>query len=200
LRGISRIHVELELRVPLSRIAIAVSVCVWALLAFGACGTASTATSGPSQNVIPSDRLFAIEDFATTGFKVAKEYDVKGLTAATGAWFGFWRPDGSAAKEYEIRFYASHADAVALGTSFAEEATGEGANLDEETATWKEGIRDRRYFFAGPIGSHGSGAVRAKYGGYAIYGNMILLCEGANRGHSLDRCDSLIDAIVSANG
>jgi hypothetical protein len=196
----NRIHMEFVLREPLSRIVVAVSVCVSALLALGACGTTSTATPEPLQNVTPSDRLFAIEDFATTGFKVAKEYDVKGLTAATGAWLGFWRPDGSDAKEYEIRLYASHADAVALGESFAEEATGEGANLDEETAMWKEGIRDRRYFFAGPIGSHGSGTVQAKYGGFVIYGNMVLLCEGANRGHSLDRCNSLIGAMVSSNG
>ncbi len=143
----------------------------------------------------PSDRLFTLDDFRATGFKVAKEYNVDGLTAATGAWFGFWRPEGSDAKEYEVRFYSSHEDAVQYGTSFAEEATGEAAVLEREDATWKEGIKDRRYFFAGPIGSHGSGAVKPKYGGYAIYGNMVLLCEGANPTHSLERCTSLIGAL-----
>ena len=149
----------------------------------------------PVRNVTPSDQLFTLDDFSGIGFKVAKEYDVDGLTAATGAWFGFWRPDGSDAKEYEIRFYASHEDAVQYGTSFAEEATGEAAVLERDEATWKEGIKDRRYFFAGPIGSHGSGAVQPKYGGYAIYGNVVLLCEGANPVHSLDRCISLIVAL-----
>ncbi|GIT18180.1 MAG: hypothetical protein CM1200mP39_09860 [Dehalococcoidia bacterium] len=62
-------------------------------------------------------------------------------------------------------------------------------------ATWKEGIKDRRYFFAGPIGTHGSGGVKAKYGGYVIYGNMIMLCEGANAAHSLDRCGALLAAM-----
>ncbi len=131
----------------------------------------------------PADRLFSLDDFPPTGFKVATEYDVEGLTGASGAWFGFWRPPGLPTKEYEIRFYASHADAVEYGTALADEATGEDAILDEDEATWAEGIKDRRYFFAGPIGTHGSGSVQAKYGGYAIYGNMVLLCEGADPGH-----------------
>jgi len=184
--------------------AVVAAVAATSVLTVIACGTESDSTLFPVapqraiHNVTPSDRLFAIEDFSPTGFKIAKEYDVSGLNAATGAWFGFWRPDGSDAKEFEIRFYSSHADAVEFGTSFADEATGEGAVLDEDEATWSEGIKDRKYFFAGPIGSHGSGKVQAKYGGYAIYGNMILLCEGANPTHSLERCNSLIEALAAA--
>ena len=169
------------------------------LLAILSCGVsydAPVAGQGQSnKNVTPSDQLFTLEDFGAIGFKVAKEYNVDGLTAATSAWFGFWRPEGSDAKEFEFRFYASHEDAVLYGTSFADEATGEGAVLEEEDATWKEDIKDRKYFFAGPIGSHGSGSVQPKYGGYSIYGNMILLCEGANATHSLERCSSLISAL-----
>ena len=123
----------------------------------------------------------------------------RGLTGATSAWFGFWRPAGLPAKEYEIRFYASHADAVEYGTAFADEATGENAILDKDEATWSEGIRDRRYFFAGPIGTHGSSSVQAKYGGYAIYGNMVLLCEGADPDHSLERCSELVTALLAAS-
>ena len=159
-------------------------------------GSDGAAAQGESlQKITPSEQLFTLDDFSANGFKVAKEYNVEGLTGATGAWFGFWRPEGSDAKEYEIRFYASHADAVQFGTPFADEATGEDAVLDEDEATWKEGIRDRRYFFAGLLGTHGSGSVQAKYGGYAIYGNMVLLCEGANADHSLGRCAALIDVL-----
>ena len=169
-------------------------------IALVSCGVADDVPAAEGQeesieNVIPSDQLFTVDDFSAVGFKVAKQYNVDGLTAATGAWFGFWRPEGSDAKEYELRFYASHEDAIQYGTSFADEATGDAAVLERDEATWKEGIKDRRYFFAGPIGSHGSGAVRPKYGGYAIYGNMVLLCEGANPSHSLDRCISLIGAL-----
>jgi hypothetical protein len=56
-------------------------------------------------------------------------------------------------------------------------------------------VKDRRYFFAGLVGTHGSGSVQPKYGGYAIYGNMVMLCEGANPEHSLDRCAALTNAI-----
>lgn len=39
------------------------------------------------------------------------------------------------------------------------------------------------------------GGGKAKYGGYVIYGNMIMLCEGANAAHSLDRCGALLAAM-----
>ena len=174
-----------------------------ALLALAACGSETGSESsapGPSetfQKVTPSDRVFTIDDFSRIGFRQSLEFNVEGLTAAVAAHFGFWRPEGLDAKEFEIRFYPAHEDAVEYGTPFAEEATGPDAKLDEETATWKEGLRKRRYFHAGPVGTHGSGAVDAKYGGYAIYGNMVLLCEGANAEHSLERCASLVAAVLA---
>lgn len=152
------------------------------------------------QMVTPSERIFAIDEFSSINFKVAKEYDVEGLTAATDAWFGFWKPVGSDAKEFEIRFYGSYEDAVQFGTPFADEVTGEDAVLDDDEATWQVGARDRRYFYAGLLGTHGSGSVQAKYGGYVIYGNMVLLCEGANPDHSLGRCAELVVALLAADG
>ena len=146
-----------------------------------------------------TDRIFTFDDLGRIGFKKTTEFDVSDLPEAITALFGFWRPDGLGAKEYEIRFYASHQDAVEHGTFYAEDATGLDANLDEETAAWKEGLKKRRYFHAGPVGTHGSGAVDAKYGGYAIYGNIVLLCEGANPEHSLERCASLMTAVLAAD-
>ncbi|MDP6667444.1 MAG: hypothetical protein QF357_08610 [Dehalococcoidia bacterium] len=170
------------------------------LVVLAACGSSDSASGGESfEKVTVSDRMFEIDEFRTIGLKVSKEYDVEDLTAATEAWFGFWRPDGSDAKEFEIRFYASHEDAVEFGTPFADNATGDDAVLDEDETIWAEGIRDRRYYFAAP-NSHGSGSVQAKYGGYAIFGNMVLLCEGANAEHSLDRCGALLDALGATDG
>ena len=122
-----------------------------AILSCGVSDDASAVGQGQSnKNVTPSNQLFTLEDFGAIGFKVAKEYNVDGLTSATGAWFGFWRPEGSDAKEFEFRFYASHEDAVLYGTSFADEATGEGAVLEEEDATWKEGIKGSQILFRRP--------------------------------------------------
>jgi hypothetical protein len=153
------------------------------IIALTACGS-----SGDSQDqldafaqITPSERSFTIDDFKPANFKISHEYDVEGLIGAISASNGFWKPSGTVAKEYEMRFYASHADAIELGTSLAIEASGETALLDEEDATWDEGLKDRRAFFAGGVGTHGSGSVQAMYGGYAIYGNMVMLCEGANQ-------------------
>ena len=172
------------------------------LLASAACGSdTGMEPSGPSEatfhKVTPSDRTFTLDDFSRVGFKKSTEYNVEELPEATAAYFGFWRPEGVDAKEFEIRLYRSHADAVEHGTAYADEATGLDAKLFEDEATWKEGLRKRRYFHAGPVGTHGSGAVHAKFGGYAIFGNMILLCEGANEEHSLERCASLVSAILA---
>lgn len=164
-----------------------------------ACGTddgsPASGGAGSGQDVAPATTQFTLEDFTEIGFKVAKQYDVEGLTAAESAAFGFWRPGGSDAKEFEIRFYASNLDAVEFGIAFAQESSGENAILDEEDATWKEGIKDRRYFFAGPVGSHGSGSVQAKYGDYVIAGNIILLCEGSDSGQARDLCGDLIEEV-----
>ncbi len=173
-----------------------------ALLASAACGSdTDVESSEPSeaifQEVTPSERTFTFDDFTRVRFKKSTEYNVEELPEATAAYFGFWQPEGMDAKEFEIRFYRSHADAVEHGTFFADEATGPDAKLFEDEATWKEGLRKRRYFHAGRVGTHGSGTVDAKFGGYVIYGNMILLCEGANAEHSLERCASLVGAILA---
>ncbi len=168
-----------------------------------ACGTddgGAPAQGGSGGEAAATDAVFTLDDFKAVGFKVSKEYDVSGLTGADSATFGFWRPGGSPSKEFEIRFYPSNADAVALGVSFADEVTGDDAVLDEEDSSWPEGIKNRRYFFAGPVGSHGSGSVQAKYGGYVIAGNIILLCEGQDPGQSRDLCRDLLDEVEDAKG
>ena len=167
------------------------------LLALAACGSSDDAQAqlDAFAQITPSERSFTIDDFKPANFKISHEYDVEGLIGAVSASNGFWKPSGTVAKEYEMRFYASHADAIELGTSLAIEASGETALLDEEDATWDVGLKDRRAFFAGGVGTHGSGTVQAMYGGYAIYGNMVMLCEGANQDQALEHCASLM-AIV----
>lgn len=165
-------------------------------IALTACGSGDDSQAGIDSfaQITPSEKIFTIDDFKPANFKISHEYDVEGLVGAISATNGFWKPSGTVAKEYEMRFYASHADAIELGTAMANEASGETALLDEEDATWDEGLRDRRAYFAAPS-SHGSGSIQAMYGGYAIYGNMVLLCEGANQEHALGHCAELM-AIV----
>lgn len=168
-----------------------------ALLALSGCGSSDNTQTQLDvfTQITPSERSFTIDDFKSANFKISHEYDVEGLIGAVSASNGFWKSSGSVAKEYEIRFYASHADAVELGTSLAIEASGETALLDEEDATWDVGLKDRRAFFAGGVGTHGSGTVQAMYGGYAIYGNMVMLCEGANQDQALEHCALLMTIV-----
>ena len=154
------------------------------LVLVGACGEK---TQNKSYEVItPSNRIFTFEDLDSIGFKKNKEYNVDGLIGATKAINGFWAPDKDR-KEYELRFYPSHAIAVSLGEPLAQEATGEDAIIKKSDATWKEGIKDRRR-------SQRTSGSHPKYGNYSIYGNIVMLCEG-QVGISLEVCWKLISAL-----
>lgn len=157
------------------------------------------------QKVTASDRVYSYEDFAAVGFKKRKDYNVEGLTRAVGAWYGFWQPEGEDTREYEVRVYPSHVDAVEYGTALAEEGTGADAVLTSNKATWAEGVRERRST-GGPGGGAAQGGPAARsghaprYADFAIYGNVILLCEGADSKQSLERCEALVRAVEAATG
>ena len=172
-----------------------------AILAFTACdrGTDTPGVSVPAeealQKVTPLDRIYVIDDLVDAGFRTSREYDVEGLTEATGAWFGWWEPGGGDPVDYEVRFYRSHEDAVEYGTSFAEEASGEDAILNSNDATWKGDVRDRRSIIGGGAGGGARSGAGPKYGDYVIFANTVMLCEGTTPDHSFERCESLIDAL-----
>lgn len=168
-----------------------VALSATALVSF-ACGSDGTATTGDLfSQVADSTHQYTEDDLVAVGFKLRKNYDVEGLTGAKSAINGFWRI-GDLAVEYEARFYASHEDAVSLGTSFALEGSGETAVTDSDEALWAEGTRDRRTVFdwRSPPGP--------KYGTYVIRSNMILLCEGKNEEQGREHCGALLDAIDAA--
>ena len=154
------------------------------LLLIGGCSSQKNDTT--YEVVTASDRIFTFEDLEIVGFKKNKEYDVSGLEGATKAINGFWSTD-IGKKEYELRFYPSHAIAVSLGEPLAQEATGEDAIIKKSDATWKEGIKDRRR-------SQRTSGSHPKYGNYSIYGNIVMLCEG-QVGISLEVCWKLISTL-----
>lgn len=164
-----------------------------------ACGSGSGAAGGSGgANLFPkitaSDRVFTEEDFLSIGLKKSKEYDVAGLTGATSAIYGFWKPDGIESVDYEIRFYPSHAEAVASGVFFADEVTGPDGAVAEDDVTWNEGTRDRRtsgFTFGG-----GGGSLAVKYADYIIHSNVIILCQGRDSTQSLSRCRAMIDEVL----
>ncbi len=159
-------------------------------------GAAQPATSN-YQKVVPSDRVFTVDDVVAAGAKKGKQYDVTGLSAGKEAWQVFFGPDSSNRFDVELRIYATHASAVTDGTPLAEEGTGEGMVRHKETQSWPSGAKDR--WFAGgvtDVSSPGSKqAPGPRYQDFAIYGNLVMLCQGADANQSLDRCSLLVQAL-----
>jgi hypothetical protein len=142
------------------------------------------------------DAVFTIDDLVAVGFKKSKTYDVEGLDGATAAYYGFYGTDPYNRLEYEVRLYPSHQEALDPGVSFADEATGEDAQILESVQRWQVGLTERRQC-AGNGGHHSGKCDNAKYGDYVIRGNMVLLCQGKDSIGALDACEDLLAVLPS---
>ena len=168
-----------------------------AVLIAAACGNEGEgAAAGGFQKVTPSDSVFAFDDFLSIGFKKDKQYNVEELPGGVDAWTGFWGPDPSSRKVYEIRFYGSHDDAVEHGPALAEEVTGPNAAEFRKNPTWKEGAKDRWQSASTADLVQRAVGPSPRYGDYVIFGNILMLCEGGDSGQGLKRCEALIDALT----
>ncbi len=174
-------------------------VMVVAALVLGAtvssCGSDDSVAEGIPRISDPG-RILAIEDLQAVGFKKSKTYDVEGLIGADSAYFGFWALDAYDRKDYEVRFFPSHSDAVELGTAQADERSGEDAVLGEDEMSWPQGVKDARAckgdVGSGPV-SHGIGSCKSpKYWDYSIYANLILLCSGGDVETARKLCNDLL--------
>ncbi len=169
-----------------------------------ACGSddGGAAESGPVgfQQVNDIDTTFTPDDLGKIGFKKSRSYKLEGLPGASNAIFGFWRIESGDPIDYEVRFYDTHADAVELGTALAEEGSGADAVLDDDVAQYKEGVKDRRMIVGSGIGGGARSGTGPRYGNYAIYGNIVMLCAGAAGEQALDRCEELANALQGAAG
>ncbi len=172
-----------------SRIAASLGIGFAVLFAAPGCGTSAESAARGFDRISDSGTSLLIAQFEDGGFKRSKTYDVTELPAAESAFLGFYRPPGDDPVQYELRFYPDHATALGEGASFAAEVSGQGALLKENDVAWKEGTRDRR----------GGGAFRDTitplYADFAIFGNVILLCEGRDSQQSLGRCAELLRQI-----
>jgi hypothetical protein len=177
------------------------SVIALAFVALGpaiACGSDDSDEAAIPRIYDPGKNL-TIEDLQAVGFKKSKTYDVEGLVGADNAYYGFWGPDPYDRKDYEVRFFASHSDAIELGTAQADERSGEDAILDKELMSWPEGVKDARECKgdkgSGPV-SHGVQSCKSpKYWDYSIYANMILLCSGGDIETARILCNDLLETI-----
>ena len=193
------------------RYALALAILALAsLLAATACGGggdgAEEGAAGETvfqyQKITPIERTLSLDDLLATGFKKSKTYNVEELPEAKDAYFGFFGLDPYNRFDYEARFYETHEDAIAHGTWWADQRVGADAPLAEKDAPWKEGIKDARSckgdLASGPA-SHGIQACTSpKYFEYAIYGNMILFCQGQDEIEAVEHCRLFLTEVEKA--
>ena len=184
-----------RMRRPLLSLAMLFVVALLAIVS-AACGSDGGGASDASfTQVSDAGGIYTLEDLMALSFKESRTYPLDGLPGATTAIFGFWRiPDGDPV-DYEVRFYDSHADAVSLGKVLGDEGSGEDAILDDSEATYQHGAKDRRMIIGGGVGGGARSGIGPRYGDFAVFDNLVMLCGGGSSSQSLERCGLLADAL-----
>lgn len=111
------------------------------------------AEASATPTVLSPDQEFTIEQLEEAGWKKSKQYETETVPGAVDIWLGFFNQ-----KDVEVRFYASHEDALTMGVEEAEKAT---ARPDRA---------------GGGVKGAGTFAI-ASYDAYVVAGNTIMLCE-----------------------
>ena len=174
------------------RLAALTACLVAAAVAAAACAAESAEDTAPRlegaiQKITPSGRIYTDGDFRTAGLKTNKSYDVTDLPDAAAAWHGVF-----GGKDYEVRFYASHQDAVESGAAPAAHVSGKDGMVSGPDVLWEEGENDRRKCVPrGGLSEHGC-LQTARYGDYVIIGNAVVLCEGLDSETALEACAALL--------
>jgi len=140
-------------------------------------------------------QIMTLDDLLATPYKELSNYSIEGLSGAIDVSYGFLRVGEGDPYDYEVRFYESHQAAIDQGTAMAIEGTGADAVLSEDDATYKAGVKNRRTIIGGYFDAIGSG-VGPKFGSYAIFGNIVMLCEGPDTETSLERCALLANELM----
>lgn len=177
--------------VSMRSIALAVAAISAALIA----GCGSGDSTAEFERIRDTGTIISPQTLAAAGFKESKTYSVDDLPGASTAMFGFWRASGRDPLDFEVRFYPSHDDAVRLGTAPAKEGSGDDAVLDAESATFKEGVQDRRTIIGTGTGGGARSGIGPKYADFVIFNNVVILCPGGQVEQSHERCADLIDAL-----
>ena len=123
--------------------------------------------------IVLTDRTFTFDDYVAAGWKKSKQFSTETVPGSEDIWYGFFNQ-----KDIEVRFYATHEDAVTLGAESA------------------AGAIDQSFRAGGQFGSSNRGAGSSavtKYKAYAVVGNTVMLCE-----LDIATCVVLADALESS--
>ncbi|MGY8879071.1 MAG: DUF6810 family protein, partial [Dehalococcoidia bacterium] len=140
-----------------------IKVIIWAMLIFAiaTCGSEGSSSSESSDEssatdaIVLTDQFFSTDSFIAAEWKKSKEYDTATVPESTEIWYGFFQQ-----KDIEIRFYASHEEAIEHGVPSAEESI-EGAVKRSKGGELLDV----------------SGGSFTGYADFLVAGNAVLLCE-----------------------
>jgi len=160
----------------------------------GACGS-SESDEVQFQKISDPGTVFTHADLLATPYKESSNYSTENLPGATDVSFGFLRVGSGDPYDYEMRFYESHQAAVDQGTAMALEGSGSDAILSEDDATYKAGVKNRRTIIGGGAGGGARSGIGPKFASYAIFGNIVMLCQGSDPEISLERCGLMANTL-----
>ncbi len=182
-----------------------------------ACGGSDDSSSGDvSSDVVfvqveDSEKIYTIDDFINIGYKKAKAVKQdKLMDGMVNAYWGFWKVpykdwSGKDMIDYELRFYSSHSEAISMGQNSADLRTGENAQIRKKDtndpnaihpigADWPELLKEAREC-QGDGGHHTGACIVPKYADYKIFGNVVILGQGADLEESYMNINLITDAL-----
>ncbi len=182
-----------------------------------ACGGSDDSSSGDvSSDVVfvqveDSEKIYTIDDFINIGYKKGKSVTQdKLMDGMVNAYWGFWKVpykdwSGKDMIDYELRFYSSHSEAISMGQNSADLRTGENAQIRKKDtndpnaihpigADWPELLKEAREC-QGDGGHHTGACIVPKYADYKIFGNVVILGQGADLEESYMNINLITDAL-----
>ncbi len=110
---------------------------------------------------------YTVDDLASVGYKKSKQLDTEALPNAEAAWYGFFNQ-----KDIEVWVYESHQAALEFGVDPAQKIF----EVKRAPTSGISVLPTERFV--------------NKYAAYAVFGNLLMLCES-----ELATCEALIDQI-----
>ena len=182
-----------------------------------ACGGSDDSSSGSvSSDVVfvqveDSEKIYTIDDFINIGYKKGKAVkQEKLMDGMVNAYWGFWKVpykdwSGKDMIDYELRFYPSQSEAISMGQNSADLRTGENAQRRKKDtndpnaihpigADWPELLKEAREC-QGDGGHHTGACIVPKYADYKIFGNVVILGQGADLEESYMNINLITDAL-----
>jgi hypothetical protein len=143
------------------------------LLLVVACGSSDSGGDDGSASeddgpiVSRSADSFDVDSFVDAGWKKSKEYSTETVPDASAIWYGFYQ-----SQDVEIRFYASHSDAIGVGLDAANSVVDRVPNSN---------LKGQGLF---------PGDQRTGYSDFMVAGNTIILCQSL-----IEICEELVENI-----